>query len=50
MGLKCSNQDGGLKLGQNGRDSEVSLCVSGALERGLGVHLWDALTLLVHKE
>lgn len=28
-------QDAGLKQGQNGRDSEVSLCVSGALERGL---------------
>lgn len=31
-------QDAGLKLGQHGRGSEVSLCVSGALERGLGVH------------
>lgn len=42
-------QDAGLKLGQNGRGSEVSLSVSGALERGLGVHLWDVLPLPVHK-
>lgn len=38
-------QDAGLRLGQNGRDREVSLCVSEALERGLGVHLWDVLPM-----
>lgn len=38
-------QDAGLKQGQNGRDSEMSLCVSGALETGLGVPLWDVLSL-----